>query len=78
MRSKYNEERKEKNMEMLSKDETVKKSLLPSCCVAALLPETPHLTYVAVICNNEEGCLLFILFSHPEINLGQLHLGEQY
>ena len=38
LRSEYNEEKKKKNMEMPSKYETLKISLLKSCCVAAVFP----------------------------------------
>ena len=72
--------KKKKNKEMLSKDGNPKNSLLLQCIQTSLSPRKLHtcLSYgVAGVWNNE-GRLLFILFSHPEFNWGRLHLGEQY
>ena len=67
-------------MEMLSKDENPENSLLLQCMWISLSPRklcTSLSCCVAAVWNNE-GRLLFILFSHSVFNWGRLHLGEQY
>ena len=80
LRSEYNEEERE-NMEKLSKDRKPENNLLLQCMWTSLSPRklcTSLSCCVVGVWNNEEGRLLFILFSHPEINWGRLHLGKQY
>ena len=72
--------KEKKNMEMLSKDGKPENCLLLQCMRTSLSPRklrTSLSCYVAAVWNNE-GRLLFILFSHSEFNWGRLLLGEQY
>ena len=70
---------KRKNMEMLSKYWNPENSLLLQCMQNSLFPRklcTCSSCCVAVVWNNEEGCLLFIVFSHPEFNWDEFTWGS--